>query len=490
MIAQELKRLSKYSKKNNIDKVNHIIKVLLGNPDFWIQCYGSIKSGFGGSYIHKKMVSLDGICLDFFQKLSNLFLKGRFQFGLTRKVSRVKWQSDTSSLRDFKNKIVQKGMAVILDVLSEHRFDECSFGSRRGRSVHDALVFIKKKVPSGVWAIEGKINKCFKRFDHKKLVFLIKKKYVSEQVFVDLLYKALKFKIIRIHDFSVNKISIQQSSVVNLILSNIYLHELDLFINQGELMGRYYKVKSARINYKFVSFIKFSNIEFREAENLKKGKGKLKYWKFLQKLRISKLKFVKEKKIKRLMFKDVNPKIIYVRYVDDFIIFIWGTKNECLGIKKLVSNFLKTKLDLDLLNQKARIKHLKKDKVKFLGFEIRQPSSIICSLKKKGTILKKFNRIKIIFSMKSILKKLVINGLIRFKNEKFYPTSYKVVLQYDIIKIVSYISSVFNGLFNYYDLVHNWYAKTLYNYFGHYCVAMTLANKTKSKIPKVFKKYA
>jgi len=34
MIAQELKRLSKYSKKNNIDKVNHIIKVLLGNPDF------------------------------------------------------------------------------------------------------------------------------------------------------------------------------------------------------------------------------------------------------------------------------------------------------------------------------------------------------------------------------------------------------------------------------------------------------------------------
>ena len=114
----------------------------------------------------------------------------------------------------------------------------------------------------------------------------------------------------------------------------------------------------------------------------------------------------------------------------------------------------------------------------------------ICSLKKNGTTLKKFGRIKIIFSMKSILKKLVINGLIRFKNEKFYPTSYKAVLQYDITKIVSYISSVFNGLFNYYDLVHNWYAKTFYNYFGHYCVAMTLANKTKSKIPKVFKKYA
>ena len=220
-------------------------------------------------------------------------------------------------------------------------------------------------------------------------------------------------------------------------------------------MGRYYKVKPARINHKFVSFIKFSNIEFREAENLKKRKGKPKYWTFLQKLRISKLKFIKENRIKRLMFTDVNPKIIYVRYVDNFIIFIWGTKNECLGIKKLVSNFLKTNLDLNLLNQKIRIKHLKKDKIKFLGFEIRQPSSIICSFKKNGIILKKFDRIKIIFSMKSILKKLVSNGLIRFKNEKFYPTSYKVVLQYDITKIVNYISSVFNDLFNYYDLVHN-----------------------------------
>ena len=490
MIAQELKRLSKYSKKNNIDKVNGVVKALLGNPDFWIQCYGSIKSGFSGSYLHEKTVTLDEISLDFFQKLSNLFSKGRFQFGFTRKVSRVKWQSRTSSLRDFKNKIVQKGMAVILDVLSEHRFDECSFGSRRGRSAHDALVFIKKKVPSGVWAIKGEINKCFKGFDHKRLVFLIKKKYVSEEVFVDLLYKALKLKIIRINNSSINKIGILQSFVVSPILSNIYLHELDLFINQGGLMSRYCKVKPARINHKFVSFIKFSNVEFQEAENLKKVKGKLKYWKFLQKLRISKLKFVKEKKIKRLMSKDVNPKIIYVRYVDDFIIFIWGTKNECLEIKKLVSNFLKIKLDLDLSNQKARIKHLKKDKVKFLGFEIRQPSLIICSLKKNGTTLKKFGRIKIIFSMKSILKKLVINGLIRFKNEKFYPTSYKAVLQYDITKIVSYISSVFNGLFNYYDLVHNWYAKTFYNYFGHYCVAMTLANKTKSKIPKVFKKYA
>ena len=82
------------------------------------------------------------------------------------------------------------------------------------------------------------------------------------------------------------------------------------------------------------------------------------------------MKLAKKEGITRLVFKGVNRKITYVRYVDDFIIFVWGTKNDCLEIKKLVSNFLKGELDLKLSNEKTRITHLKKDKVKFLGFEI------------------------------------------------------------------------------------------------------------------------
>jgi len=92
--------------------------------------------------------------------------------------------------------------------------------------------------------------------------------------------------------------------------------------------------------------------------------------------------------------------------------------------------------------------------------------------------------------MKTILSKLVDKGLLRYKVGKFYPTSYKAILQHDIANIVNYTSSVFRGLSNYYGFAHNWYdAKTIYNYFGRYCTAMTIAHKTKSKISKVFKKY-
>lgn len=513
VIAQELKRLREYSEQNDIDGVNSVVKSLLGNPDFWIQCYESIKSNPGvhspgGSSLTGKAETLDGISLDFFQKLSNIITKGRFKFGPIRRVDIPKPQGGTRPLgiADSRDKIVQKGMAVILEELSEHRFDDCSFGLRRGRSTHDALTFIKKKVPSGMWAIEGGISKCFDRFNHKRLVSLIKKKYVSEQVFIDLLYKALRTKIISINGSFVNKIGTPQGSVVSPVLYNIYLNELDLFINQGELMGKYRNGKSARSNPKFISFLKPSAAELEEAENIRMTKGKLKYWKFLQKLRVSKLKLANKMKIKRLIYKGENRKIAYIRYVDDFIIFVWGTRNDCLEIKKLVSNFLKSELDLDLSDEKTKITHLKKDKAKFLGFEIWQSPSIILSSKKDLNPLGKIDkvkinskirgatfqrpRIRITFSMELILRKLVNKGLLRFKGGKFYPTSYKSALQYDVANIVAYISSVFRSLSNYYGFAHNWYdAKTLYNYFGRYCAAMTIAHKTKSKVPKVFKKY-
>jgi len=92
--------------------------------------------------------------------------------------------------------------------------------------------------------------------------------------------------------------------------------------------------------------------------------------------------------------------------------------------------------------------------------------------------------------MNFLFSKLVNKGLLRYKGRKFFPTSYKDALQYNIASIVKYISSVFRGLSNYYGFIHNWYnAKTIYNYFGRYCAAMTIAHKTKSKVSEVFNKY-
>lgn len=512
-IAEELSRLREYSEQNNINEVNNSVKSLLSNPEFWILCYESIKGNpgvqsLGGSIFTGKSETIDGIDLDFFNKLSINIPKGNFKFGPIRKAAIPKPQGGLRPLgiADSRDKIVQKGLAVILEELSEHRFLDCSFGFRRGRSCHDAIAFVKRKVPSGMWAIEGDISKCFDRFNHKRLVSLIRKKYVSHQVFIDLLYKALKTKIIFINSSFVNKLGTPQGSVVSPILCNIYLHELDIFINENVTLNKFRSSKAATTNPKFKAFLSVTKEEALEAENIRKSKGKLKYWKFLHKLRVSKLKLAEENSIPRTIFKGPNRRIAYVRYADDFIIFVWGTKSDCLEIKKLVKNFLKSNLDLDLSDEKSRITFLKKEKANFLGFQIWQSPSKLLSKKSDVNPLGKLDRVKmsskfrgatmqiprirITFSMNNVLRKLVDKGLVRYKAGKFFPTSFKSALQYDIANIVLYNKAVFRGLANYYGFAHNWYdAKTLYNYYGLYCTAMTIAHKTKSKVPKIFKKY-
>lgn len=514
IVTQELSILKENSKNNNITEVNAIVNSLLSNSEFWKICYESIKNSpeinvsEENLVISKNLETINDVYLDFFYKLSINVPKGKFQFGATKKVEILESKQRKKSFKiiEFKDKIVQKGMAIILEQVSEHRFLDCSFGFRRSKSCHDAIAYIKRKVPSGMWAIEGDMSKCFDRFNHKRIVSLIDKKYVSHQVFKDLLYKALKIKAISLSGLFTKKIGISQKSVVNPILCNIYLHEFDVFIMENKRLEKFRMAKAPTVNSKFTALLSLSKEEELEALDVKKNKGKLKYWKFLHQTRVTKLKLAKEKNISRTLLKGRNRRLAYVRYANDFIIFIWGTKNDCLEIRNLVKNFLKGDLDLVLPEDKSSIIYLKKDKANFLGFQLWQSPYKILSKKfdvnpygkiDRTKMHTKFRgatlqtpRLRITFSMNEVLRKLVDKGLVRYKAGKFFPTSYKSILQYDVLNIVMYLKAVFLGLANYYGVAHNWYdAKTLYNYFGLFCTAMTIAHKTKSKSSKIFKKY-
>jgi len=514
IIAKKISSLKEYSIKKNLDGVNCMVKSLLSNPEFWMLCYNSIKSksgtgSAGGSVLEeRKIITLDGIDVGFFNNLAKIILNGSFRFGPIRRADISKLQGGSRSLgiADSQDKIVQKGVAVILEVVSEHRFLNCSFGFRRGRSCHMALNYIRKKVPSGGWAIEGDISKCFDCFNHKRLTSLVREKYVSQQVFIDLIHKALKVKIISINSSFFLNMGKPQGSVVSLILCNIYLHELDEFIMESTILQPFRRGKQATTNSRLVKLLKPNKEETERGDAIKIKRGHLIMWEYYHKLRIQKLKLVEKLEIQRGKPEGLNRKFEYVRYGDDFIVFVWGTKNDCIEIQSRMKNFLKGNLDLDLSTDQTKITHLKIKKAEFLGFQIWQPKGIIPSIKKDVNPLRKCDRIKmnskfraatvgvlrtrVTFSMNEVLRRLANKGLVRYKRGKFFPTSYKSALQYDIGNIVNYLKRVFRGLANYYGYGHNWYdAKSLYDYFGKFAVAMTIAHKTKSKVTKVFKKY-
>ena len=77
-----------------------------------------------------------------------------------------------------------------------------------------------------------------------------------------------------------------------------------------------------------------------------------------------------KKELCRIPAKDQSDKkIVYVRYADDFLIGVNGTKEECQQIKSLLKEYLTEHLKLELSDEKTKITH-SSDCARFLSYEI------------------------------------------------------------------------------------------------------------------------
>jgi hypothetical protein len=199
---------------------------------------------------------------------------------------------------------------------------------------------------------------------------------------------------------------------------------LDIFIIEKPELKNYRYGEVANINTKYIKAIKTTKNEMLQAEEIRKQKGKLKYWKHLQKLKLQKFRKTREFPFFKLNLNSKTRKISYVRYGNDFLIFVWGYKRDCQEIVKRISRFLAGDLALSLTQTKIKITHLKSQKVEFLGFYIWQSTNIldftrkyskskISKVKKEGqqknTVLQA-PRIRVTFRIKEILNKLVVRS--------------------------------------------------------------------------------
>ncbi|WP_428893234.1 reverse transcriptase domain-containing protein [Facklamia sp. P13069] len=109
-------------------------------------------------------------------------------------------------------------------------------------------------------------------------------------------------------------------------------------------------------------------------------------------------------------------RIQYVRYADDFIIGVIGSKSDSVKIKEEISKFIESKLKLELSNEKTLITKTT-DKAKFLGFDIRvTPRSNHTKRTKAGIKARNFGgHVRIEVSTSTIQKKLVELGALRIK---------------------------------------------------------------------------
>jgi RNA-directed DNA polymerase len=134
----------------------------------------------------------------------------------------------------YEDKLVQKGLARILNTIYEQDFLDCSFGFRPGRGCHDALkvlnhIIERKKVN---YIVDADIRGFFDHVDHEWMMKFLELR-IADPNLLRLIKRFLKAGVMEAGIVYDTPKGTPQGGIVSPILANIYLHYvLDLWFEK------------------------------------------------------------------------------------------------------------------------------------------------------------------------------------------------------------------------------------------------------------------
>jgi len=134
----------------------------------------------------------------------------------------------------FEDKILQRAVTMVLSAIYEQEFLDCSYGFRPGRSQHQALDGLRKKIMmlQGKYIVELDIRSYFDTLDKRVLRSFLDQR-VRDGVLRRAIDRWLKAGVLEKGRLFYPSTGSPQGGVISPILSNIYLHEvLDVWFEQ------------------------------------------------------------------------------------------------------------------------------------------------------------------------------------------------------------------------------------------------------------------
>lgn len=324
------------------------------NKDMYLLAYGNIYSNKGAMTPGASGGTADGMSEAVIDEIIGLMRFERYRFAPARRVYIPKKNGRLRPLGipSWRDKLVGEVVRLVLEAIYEPTFSSRSHGFRKGRGCHTALRQIRETWTGTVWFIEGDISDCFGSVDHEILMQVLGEK-IGDQRFLRLIYGMLQAGYMEDWEYRETLSGTPQGGVVSPVLSNIYLHKLDEFVER-ELIPKYTRGKGRRLNPQYTRI-------WRRLAAARESGDRDQIRKLTRSLRAIPSVDPEDPSYRRLL---------YCRYADDHLLGFIGSKAESEEIKRKLARFLRETLALELNPDKTLITHARTRAARFLGYEI------------------------------------------------------------------------------------------------------------------------
>lgn len=326
----------------------------LFNPQLYLLAYGRIYSNKGSMTPGATRETVDGMSLGQIGRVITAMRQERYRFSPARRVHIPKKNGKTRplSLPTWTDKLVGEVVRLLLEAYYEPTFSDRSHGFRPGRGCHTALREVANTWAGTTWLIEGDISDCFGSLDHEILVSRLAEN-ISDNRFLRLVRSMLTAGFLEDWIWNATLSGAPQGGGASPILSNIYLHRLDQFV-ETVLIPEFTRgtARAKNPEYLRVSWA-ISNARRRGDPATARKLRPLQH---------------------RLPSKDPRDpgfrRLRYCRYADDHLLGFTGPRAEAEEIKQRLAEFLREDLKLELSQDKTLITHARSGAARFLGYEI------------------------------------------------------------------------------------------------------------------------
>ena len=480
-----LNSLNEHSKDSSY-KFERLYRILFNEELFYV-AYQKIASNGGSTTKGSDGRSIDGMSLARIETLIASLKDESYQPHPSRRVHIPKKNGKTRPLGipAFEDKLVQEVVRMILEAIYEGHFETTSHGFRPKRSCHTALLHIQKTFSGAKWFIEGDIKGFFDNIDHDVLVGILRER-ISDDRFIRLIRKFLKAGYVEDWTFHNTYSGMPQGGIVSPILANIYLDKLDKYVKE---YIRHFDMGTKRRPGKESNDL--ANERKRTVRKLKKVKDGTE-----KAALVARLKAIEQERAAFPSGDEMDGsyrRLKYIRYADDFILGVIGSKEDALRIKEDIKSFLSESLALELSEEKTLITHTGKS-AKFLGYEITVTRNNHQRRDVQGRLRRTYGkRVRLNVSMATLRDKLLEYGAMEIKlrngKEVWKPKCRSGLIFNDDLEILDRYNRETVGFCNYYLIANNCVVLHNFRYIMEYSMYKTFAGKYRSTVRKINKKY-